>query len=462
MDLLFKYNQEKNDKYNSKSTCDLKLFYDGTTIIYDSLFDFEYQRYGNKKKVQFHHNLSFSTITGDVNVIYKIINDNLTKEKSYNNKTKTKKNDFNLLFELTDNGFIRGEKRIGYWGVKYHRAQDTICETMMNILRPKFTSPFLKDKEYDKPALNRMYDMLVDFHLDCKNIKSHDGIYYDIQNDYPKKKWLVKNDYKFLPAVLDSYGIKSRYLIGELNKYEGKPIHISSLNYICKLFGENYIDYIKKIVWENHCFDLPPNKKIHQLKNESEKDCMVKTINNWETETLRSDTLIYSLNKLFTIRDLLESKKIDLKFKAKNDNEFENHMETWLGYKLHFARGYRVRYSIPTDVVNDVETDIILNGETYKPNILLTEEDYRVEGFTMKNCMAKQFPHGSIYIFISLHHGRKRINLQYRKGNLIQSYGKANTTVPDSYNEVIEILTQRMKKYRDIEWKKEKYDFLTC
>jgi len=134
MDLLFKYNQEKNDKYNSKSNCDLKLFYDGTTIIYDSLFDFEYQRYGNKKKVQFHHNLSFSTITGDVIVTYKIINDNLTNEKSFNNKIKTKKNDFTLLLELTENGFIRGEKRIGYWGVKYHRAQDVICKTMVNIL----------------------------------------------------------------------------------------------------------------------------------------------------------------------------------------------------------------------------------------------------------------------------------------------------------------------------------------
>jgi len=76
MDLLFKYNQEKSDKYNSKSICDLKLFYDGTTIIYDSLFDFEYLRYGNKKRVLFHHNLSFSTITGDVTVTYKIINDN--------------------------------------------------------------------------------------------------------------------------------------------------------------------------------------------------------------------------------------------------------------------------------------------------------------------------------------------------------------------------------------------------
>ena len=29
------------------------------------------------------------------------------------------------------------------------------------------------------------------------------------------------------------------------------------------------------------------------------------------------------------------------------------------------------------------------------------------------------------------------------------------------YNEVIDILTQRMKKYHNIEWKKEKYDFLS-
>lgn len=461
MDLLFKYNQEKIDKYNSKSTCDLKLFYDNVNIIYDSLFDFEYQRYGNKKKVMFHHNLSLNIASGDVTVTYKIINDNLTKEKLFNNKTKMKKNDFSLLLDLTENGFIRGEKRISYWGVKYNRAQDSICKLLVDILSPKFTSTFLKDKCYDKPVINRMYDMVVDYHLDCKKIKPHDGIYDDIQNEYPKKKWLEKNDYKFLPAVLDSYGIKSKYLIGELNVYEGKPIHISSLNYICKLFGDNYLDYIKQIPWKNHCFDMPPNRKMHQLKNESEKSCLVKSINNWETDTLKSDTLIYSLNRLFTIRDLLESKKIDLKFKAKNDNEFENHMDTWLGIKLHFTRGYKLKYSIEQSVVNDIERDIVIDGQTYKPNILLTEEDYRVEGYTMKNCMSKQFPHGSIYIFISLHHGRKKINLQYRKGNLIQSYGKANTTVPELYNEAIDVLTERMRKHSHVEWKREKYDFLT-
>ena len=75
--------------------------------------------------------------------------------------------------------------------------------------------------------------------------------------------------------------------------------------------------------------------------------------------------------------------------------------------------------------------------------------------------MSKQFAHGAVYIFVSLHHKRKRINLQYRKGNLIQSYGKANTPVIQIFEDPTNILTERFKKYPLIEWKKEKYDFLT-
>jgi hypothetical protein len=75
-----------------------------------------------------------------------------------------------------------------------------------------------------------------------KGIKAHDNIYYDIQNEYPKKKWLEKNDYKYLPAILESYGIKSKYLIAILNK-SNVNVSISALNYISKLFGENHLEY---------------------------------------------------------------------------------------------------------------------------------------------------------------------------------------------------------------------------
>jgi hypothetical protein len=315
------------------------------------------------------------------------------------------------------------------------------------LLQPKFKSNFYQTKNYKfKTTLNTIYDLIVDYHLDVKGIKGHNGIYFDIQQEYPKKKWLLKNDNKFLPSVLDSYGIKSKFLISSLNKTLERPIHLASLNYLCKLFGEHHIEYLKKIDWELHCYDIPPNNKIHELKNDSEKSCMVKIINNWETESIKTDSLVYSLNKLFVIRDLLESKGVVLKFKAKTDSEFENHMESWSGIKFHFARGYKVKYDLPVEFINDIEQEIKIGNDVFKPKVLVNEDEFRLEGYNMKNCMSKQFQHGSLYIFVALQYKRKRINLQYRKGKLVQSYGKANTAVLPVFNNATDVLSDRFSK----------------
>ena len=61
---------------------------------------------------------------------------------------------------------------------------------------------------------------------------------------------------------------------------------------------------------------------------------------------------------------------------------------------------------------------------------------------------------------MSLTNKRKRVNLQFRKGFLTQQYGKANTNVPEIFTKPIDILTERLKNHIDLEWRKEKYDFL--
>ncbi len=462
MDLIFKHSQEKIDKkFSSNSNCDIKLYQTDNELIYFAVYDFDYQRYGNKKHVTFEHGFNLNLNNGDIITTYRILNGGVTEEKMFRNSYLKKKNDFKMLLDLTENGFIRGEKRINYWGVKYNRQIESMINLVFNIIKPKFKSDFYLNKNYiQKHTINPLYDMFVDYHLDVKKIKAHDGVYFDIKNEYPKKKWLIKNDYKFLPSVLDSYGIKSKYLIGEINKLSGKPINISTLNYICKLFGSGYIDYLKKIKWENHCYDLMPNKKLHELKNDSEKKCMVSVINKWETETLKSDSFVYSINRLLSIREVLKERGVDLSFKAKNDHDFENLMEQWSSIKLHFARGYKVKYVMPNDFIETIEQEININGEIYIPKLILSEEDFRLEGFTMKNCMGKQFSHGAIYIYVSLQHKRKRINLQYRKGKLNQSYGKANTPVTPIFGKAIDVLTKRFEVQPNIEWRKEKYDFL--
>ena len=465
MDLLFSYSQQKKDKNRKRdesiSECLLRLHKHNDELTYEGIFEFDYDRYGTPRHVTFEHNLIINLITGDISVRYKIKNNLNIDEKMFRTTDQEKKNDFKLLFDLVENGIARGEKRRGYWGVKYERSVEKISNILVEQIQSRFKSQFLKDKNYKlKPFYNTIYDMLVDYHLDIKGIKGHDAVYYDIQNDYPKKKWLEKNDYKFLPAVLDYYGIKSKYLVKELSQ-NVRQIQISTLNYFCKLFGNNHVDYLKKFTWESHCYETSPNKRLHYLKNESEKEYLIKVINQWETDTIKTDSLIYTLNKLFSIRDLLEQRGLELKFKAKNDIEFDNLIEKWNGFKLHFARGYKVKYIMPDNFVNEIEQDIVIDGLIFKPKILLTEDDFRIEGFNMKNCMSKQFAHGAIYIFVSLQHKRKRINLQYRKGKLIQSYGKANTSVIKIFENPTIILTERFEKHPTIIWRKDRYDFLT-
>jgi hypothetical protein len=465
MDLLFSYTQQKKDKNRKRdesiSQCLLRLHKCNNELTYEGVFEFDYDRYGTPRHITFEHNLIVNLNTGDIHVKYRIKNNLNINEKMVRNTDKEKKNDFKLLFDLVENGIARGEKRRGYWGVKYERAVSAISDIFIQLMQPNFKSQFYKDKNYKlKPFYDTIYDILVDYHLDAKGIKGHNAVYYDIQNDYPKKKWLEKNDNKFLPAVLDYYGIKSKYLIKELSQ-NVRQIQISTLNYFCKLFGENHIEYLKMFTWESHCYDTPPNKKIHYLKNESEKEFLIKVITNWEVDSIKTDSLIYTLNKLFSIRDLLEQRGLDLKFKAKNDIEFDNLLETWNGHKLYFARGYKVRYVVPEEFIKEIESEIIVDGANFKPKLLLTEDEFRIEGFSMKNCMAKQFLHGAIYTFVSLQHKRKKINLQYRKGNLVQSYGKANTAVIPLFDEPMNILSQRFKKYGNLQWNKEKYDFIT-
>jgi hypothetical protein len=466
MELLIQHKQEKlNKKHKSSFKCDLKLFSDNKNIIFNGTFDFDYFRYGTKSVVTFEHTINFSLITGDVEVVYKIINNGFTESRHLKSDTKIKKNNFMVLYDAIENGLMRGEKRRGFWGIKYTRVSEKIIKKYIEIVQLKFDTKFHNEKDYlgNNSQYSSLFELFVDYHLEKKKIKGYDAIYNHILYEYPKKKWLDLNENKFLPAILDSYGIKSKYLIGELNKKWDRPILLSSLNYICKLFGDNHIDYLKKFVWEHHCFDAVPNKRTHELKNESEKDCMVKVIQNWEKENLKTDSFMYLTNRLLSVRELLENKGYDkLNFKAKNDSEYDTTYNMWNGLKQYYTRGYKLRYSIPKEILDFIEKPIELNNETYKVKVLTTEEDFRIEGYNMKNCMSQQFIHGITYLYVAIQKGRKRINLQYRKGRLIQSYGKANTPVDDiSFIEASEELNKRLENYTTLEWKREKYDYLT-
>jgi len=462
MDLLFHYEQYKKDtRFNLPSHCEFRLYEDDNKITYISTFDLTYQRWGVKKSMLYNYSFIINMDNGDIDIISKIVNDKHNETGKHTSKSTMKKNDFSLLSDIIEDGVIRGERKLNFWGVKFKRSNEKLFEILYNKLSQKIKSNYIKNKNYvEKYHHNPFFDLIVDFHLDQKNIKGHDNVYNDIKIIYPKTKWLKLNEYKFLPSALDSLKIKSNYLISKLNQSENN-VNLLSLKYICNLFGENYIDYIKHFDWVGLSSDDPINKKSHQLKNESEKKHMVQLINNWENEVIiKSDSFIYNINKLLSIREKLEKKGLDLKFKIDKDNVFEYTFENWVSIETHLKNGFKMKYSFPQTFVEDIETPIVIDNKTFKIKLLITEEDFRIEGFVMKNCLGKEFKNGIIYQYLSIDYNKKRVNLQYKKGELNQSYGKANSPVPEEFNQVISLITDKMRTYDNLIWTKEKYDII--
>jgi hypothetical protein len=478
MELLYKHEQQKIEaKKELQSTCSLMLCEDHINLYLNCEFYMEYLRRKlvgaprlYKNAFTFTHALTINKHNGDIHVKYNIINSKSNMTKLYRNTVWDKKNDFMSLFDLTEHAFHQGEKKQkNFWGLKYKKARTELFEIIYDKLMVNMVEveERIKNKDYfneDIAYLNNLYDLIVDFHCFKKGIKAHDDIYGDLLYEYPKTKWLKKNDYKYIPSVLDSYGIKSKYLIGELNTRPiSQSIDMRSVNFVCKLFGENYIDYLRKFDWRTICNERINNRNVHTLKNEIEKDAMVKLLNSWDDAEHFSifDAKLKTINTILTTREFIESRGVEAKLTAKNPRQLLDLSERWDITKKHFKLGYKIKYNIPEEIINDIQETIVCNGETFQPIVITSEELFKIEGALMKNCMAGQFSLGSYYMYIAISCGRKRVNVQFRKGKLVQARGKANIDLPEDFIEAVDILSKKLLKYQELTWKREKYDIIT-
>ncbi len=73
MDLLFTYKQDKKDRSDLLSTCDLNLELNNDILIYRSSFYSEYMRHGNKRTLFFQHQLHLNLLNGEFSTSYKLV-----------------------------------------------------------------------------------------------------------------------------------------------------------------------------------------------------------------------------------------------------------------------------------------------------------------------------------------------------------------------------------------------------
>lgn len=463
MDLLFRYHTSKSLKReNSNSVCEIQLYEYDKLIHYIADFGFDYLRNGSKHKLSVHHGFTVNLKNGDVNTYYQIVNHSISDGKISRSKNNRKKNDFKCLYNLLTQGLIRGERRSKFWGKKYENAVNSITDILIEKIGPEINLTHLTDKNYKSDfSILPIYDLFVDFHLSKKNIKPHDSIYHTIFNSYPKIKFFKPNENKFLPALLDSYGIKSKYLIGELNKPINREVNVKTLNFLCKLFGDEYIDYLKQVDWTRFAKTEYNFKKCGTLKNKNEKNSLIKVLNDSKSIQSENDSFPYdTIIKFLTIREFLESKGIHVKLNATNLESLELLLKTCENLKNYYKKGYKIRYVFPENFLNDIESDIIIDKKKFKVRVLKTEEDFITEGFLMKNCLGKQFNKGVIYIYLVMEHNKTKIDLEYKKGCLTMSFGKANSPVESYFTTSITEISKKMMRYSNMVWSKEKYEYI--
>jgi hypothetical protein len=458
MDLIFKHHQSKKNKINGLSTCELKLYeFDNLIhLIYD--FTFVFLKFGTENQMIHHHGLTLNLKNGDITTYSQMSIFN-TKDKNISRTKNTrKKNNFKYIQYFTDNVIYNGEKRKDFWGVKYKRAHQKIFNIFNEKISLNTNIEYYKNKNYEfKYSVNPLFDMFVDFHLLKKKIKPHDTVYEMIQTHYPKIKWLKINEYKYLPSILDSLNIKSKYLVGEINKNLDVDIDIKSLSYLCNLFGDNYVDFLRRVKWQQIVNQNTTIKnKKHQLKNDQEKSFLISLINDWVINLPHHENFIDMLYETLDNREFLESKGLMLKFNVTNVDDFGLLYNKWKNIKNNFKKGFIWTYIFDENFSNYVEQDIIIDTDIFNVKILKTEEDFFTEGYVMKNCMSKQFNKGVIYVYVVMVNQKTRINIEYKNGIMISCYGKANSTPDTKFTPALNILNQKIFKFPNIKWRKEK------
>lgn len=449
-----RYHQEKKQRNgNILANCEIEFETDEDRIRFTGKYSKDYVKRDKKYYTVTYYNFILDKITGDVTITNTLT---LTKNENDTVSTVTKVNDFEFLSNFVENGFYRGESLNGYWGVNHLKEINNYFKKIKLELDGIFVGTYLDNKDYSESVVNPLFDLIVDYHVTKKGIKVHNNIYNDIQVCYPKKKWLVSNNYKFVPAILDEFGIKTSFFITELSTNSEK-VNIRSLIYIAKLFGNNYVDYIKAFDWKIFISYPLPKRKMHECRDDSEKKSVLSVFNNCGHNKQKVTGIIY---ELFEMRSYLEGIGCpELKIRGKSFNDYEILLARWSVSKKQSHNGYKLKYVYPEEFMNIIESPIVINDKTFFPKLLLTEEDFAIEGIVMNNCMGTQFGSGAICEFISLQLDKKRVDLQYKDGKVIQSLAKANTVVPtEIFGEAISTLTERLLENKKIKPEKIKYD----
>ena len=296
-------------------------------------------------------------------------------------------------------------------------------------------------------------------YLDCQGIK-YPNNWYELIDAYPqpKKKDLVKCDYKYVDALMKVHNLKGDKIKKSLHTIT-KFVDANHFNYACKIFGEKFIlnqpdDIINLFLSAWDLGTLSGNVTFFNSLSKSEK------LNFFEIYKLYYRKLINSHTVNDHIRFYNFLKNLEpVKWKSKTHDEFTQEHYDWSEKYNHYTNGDFTRIYNPTFVekVNEV---ILTKDGPYYPEVLLTSKRYNNESFFQNNCVKTYIKRVSS-LLISLRRGEgeteERASVEYDivplvwsngdfnfKLNRVQTLGKFNHRLDSSWDDVLVKLDERI------------------
>jgi hypothetical protein len=393
----------------------------------------------------------FITFNHKTNALYTGSLDN------YHLKTKCKKRIRRTLFNSDPINTIRRWVRDSFSA----KDKETIdVPTIVNQVVSVFVNSIPGTEKY--PELlpeQKIYRRYLDF----QGIK-YPNNWFELIDAYPqpKKKDLVKCDYKYVDALMLVHNLKGdkvKKSLHTVSKFRDAT-HFTSA---CEIFGEKFILN-------------QPDEVIGLLLGVWDLSTLPKDYKNWGIS--KSEGLnffeIYKLyyRKLITYHTICDHVRFynflknlePVKWKSKTHDEFTQEHYEWSEKYNHYTNGdfNRIYNQEFVDKVNEV---ILTKDGPYFPEVLTTSKRYNNESFFQNNCVKTYIKRVSS-LLISVRRGEgdteERASVEYQiipkvwpdkmefDLNRVQTLGKFNHRLDGSWNDVINRLDTKVYEYVDL------------
>jgi hypothetical protein len=276
-------------------------------------------------------------------------------------------------------------------------------------------------------------------------------------NWYPGVKRIRKTQMKLLPAIIQGYGIKSKYINQLLNQYP--TLNINDIVLWFTILGPDFFRQLPlSLLTTTSSADtyrvIGPHSKKSDLDEQSPLSVARKVAHSLTTQERRN---IISITKtmedaspyfLGEIRDHVCTKiklsKLgeNVSIIAKTTEEFKREHHDWASLMHYLMSDQSTQYYYKPQTLELIQKDY----KNYNVLILKNESDYFEEGESQKNCVRGYLSQYGSLIFSIRDSENKRLTCEVLDGKIVQVREVCNGEPGEEWDEVLVEMKKRVKK----------------